>query len=52
MLEVRIMATLVGEGWVVTKRKNTAGFWNAYHFCFLIWVLITQVCSVCENSLG
>lgn len=38
----------VNSGWEGTQ----GGFWVPGMFCFLIRVLVTQVCSVCENNLG
>lgn len=44
------MVTTLGEVGPVRERKGAqAASGILVMFCFLIWILVTQVCSLCEN---
>ena len=45
--EVRVVVTVVWE----VGSGSIRGFWVLIRFCFLIWVLVSWVCSLCETSL-
>ena len=50
--EVRIVVTL-GEEWGCDYLKETwGGLQSSGNTVFLLWLLVTRMCSLCENSLG
>lgn len=49
------MVPCPGGGWSGGRddqEEDTGDLLGLVTFCFLIWVLVTQVCSVCENVLS
>lgn len=48
--EIRIVVTFGKEGYTY-KRKGYSGFVILVAFYFFIWVIVTWVCTLCENSV-
>lgn len=51
-LEVKRVASLDLRGWGSNWQGEGGRLWDSATFCFLVLVLVTCMCSFCENSLS